>query len=188
MTSLAARMSAGMYRGFRIGLGLLAALAVGVAGSGFALLVRREPNAQWTTLAERGSTARPSPGLAEPLQDVHITLTILFALAAFGFVAWLMGAVIAEWSWPLVLAVVVLGAAAISGYQSGFLAVAIDGSYQRDVQGYGFILDGGFDNVRAQGGDKSALAFRLWVALHIICLPAMTLLLVRGIRGWRANS
>lgn len=187
MTSLAARMSTGMYRGLRWGLAALAALAVGVTGSGVALLFTREPNAQWTNLAQRDSNARPSPGLAEPLQDVHITLTILFALAVFGFIAWLVGVVIAEWSWPLVLVVVVLGAAAFSGYQSGFLAVAIDGIYRQDLQGYGFMFDSGFDNVRARGGDKSATSFRLWVAVHVVSLPAMVVLLVQGIRRWRAT-
>lgn len=187
MTALAARMSASMFRGFRWGLAAIALLAAGVGGSGMALLFTSEPNAQWTRLAQRGSNARPGTGLAEPLQDVHITLTILFALAVFGFMSWLIGVVVAEWSWPLVLVVAGLGVALISGYQAGFLAVAIDGAYQEDLRGYGFAFDPNFDSVLAHGGEKGATAFRAWTALHLVALPIMIALLVRGVRAWRQS-
>lgn len=185
MTSLAARLSTGTYRGFRWGLAGLAVLAAGVAASGLALIFTREPNDQWTTLARRGSNARPSPGLAEPLQDVHITLTILFALSTFLFITWLVGVVIAEWSWPLVLVVGALGFAVISGLQAGFLAVQTNGMWRDDLRGYGFLLDPGFDSVLSRGGATGATVFRVWTALHLLALPAMVALLVRGVRRWR---
>lgn len=187
MTSLAARLSTGMYRGFRWGLALLASLAAGVAASGVALMFTQEPNEQWTTLARRGSNARPSPGLAEPLQDMHITLTIVFALATFLFITWLVGVVIAEWSWPLVLVVGCLGFAVISGLQAGFLAVETNGVWRDDLRGYGFLFDPGFDSVLSRGGGTGATVFRLWTAVHLLTLPAMVALLVRGVHRWRQS-
>lgn len=185
MTPLVARMSTGMYRAFRWGLAGLTLIAAGIAVSGVALLFTSEPNGQWTRLAQRGSTARPSTGLAAPLQDVHSSLTIMFVLTAFVFVAWLVGVVIAEWSWPLVLIVVALGVAVISGYAAGFLAVSIDGAYTDDLRGYGFIFDPGFDNVLNSRDPTGANTFRAWTAVHVLALPCMIALLLYGIRRWR---
>lgn len=180
-------MSTGMYRGFRWGLGVLALMAAGVVVSGAALLLTREPDSQWTTLAQRGSDARPTTGLAEPLQDIHITLTTLFALAVFVYVAWLVGVVMTDWSWEIVLVFVGLGVAVISGWQAGFLAVSVDGMYRGDLTGYGFVFDSGFDNVLDRGGQTGPTTFRVWTAVHVLVLPAMAALLVRGIRRWRES-
>lgn len=187
MTPLVARMSTSMYRGFRWGLAGLALIAAGITASGFALLLTNEPDQQWTSLAQRGSNARPSTGLAAPLQDLHSSLTIVFVLTTFVFIAWLVGVVIAEWSWPLVLAVITLGVAVISGYASGFLAVSIDGAYTGDLRGYGFVFDPGFDNVLNGTDPTGATAFRVWTAVHLLALPAMVVLIVSGIRRWRRS-